>query len=115
MKGRDCNLQVTFSYERKLRLREIAYQRILTLDFTFTKCSYQNSELGHIRVDVAKIGSRISHISLEDGLCWEDMKRDLQNKGIWCSSKNELGNKASICLYKAQVSEREKEAHHFGG
>ena len=33
------------------------------------KCSYQNLELGHIKVDVAKVDFRTSHISFEDDIC----------------------------------------------
>ena len=28
------------------------------------KCTYQNPELSHIRVDVAKVGFKISHVKL---------------------------------------------------
>jgi len=34
-----------------------------------TKCSYQNLELGHIRVGIAKVGFRTSHIGFENDLC----------------------------------------------
>ena len=32
------------------------------------KCSYQNPELGYIRVDLAKVDSRTLHVRFEDGL-----------------------------------------------
>ena len=32
------------------------------------KCTYQNMELGHVKVDVAKVGSWTSHVSFESGL-----------------------------------------------
>jgi len=34
-----------------------------------TKYTYQNPKLGHVRVDVAKVGSRTLHVGFEDGLC----------------------------------------------
>ena len=46
------------------------------------KCTYQNLELGHVRVDVAKVGSWTSHVDFESGLCQEDRRGDLQNKGL---------------------------------
>jgi len=46
------------------------------------KCSYQNSELWHIRVDM---GSRTSHVGIEGTI---DKRGDLQNKGLRRSSKN---------------------------
>ena len=33
------------------------------------KCTYQNPELGHVRVDVAKVGSRTLHVSFESDFC----------------------------------------------
>ena len=47
-----------------------------------TKCTYQNPELTHVRVGVAKVGSRTSHVCFESGLCLEDKRGDLQNKGL---------------------------------
>ena len=29
-----------------------------------TKCTHQNPELSHVRVDMAKVGSKISHVGL---------------------------------------------------
>ena len=33
------------------------------------KCTYQNSELAHVRVDTTKVGSRTSHVGFERHLC----------------------------------------------
>ena len=33
------------------------------------KCTYQNSELAHVRVDMAKVDSWTSHVGIERGLC----------------------------------------------
>ena len=33
------------------------------------KCTYQNLELAHVRVDITKVGSRTSHIGFERYLC----------------------------------------------
>ena len=51
-------------------------------------CIYQNSELGHVKLDVAEVDSWTSYIGFESDICQEDKKRDLQNKGLWRSSKN---------------------------
>lgn len=51
------------------------------------KCTYQNPELGQVKVDMAKVGSWTSHVGFERGLCREDKRKDLQNKGLWRSCK----------------------------
>jgi len=46
------------------------------------KCTYRNPELGHIRGDMAKLGSWTSHVGFEMGLCQEGRRGNLQNKGL---------------------------------
>ena len=41
------------------------------------KCTYQNPELAHVRVDVAKVGSQTFHVCFERYLYWEDRRGDL--------------------------------------
>ena len=38
------------------------------------KCTYQNLELAHVKVDVAKMSPWTSHISFESCLCSEDKR-----------------------------------------
>jgi len=49
------------------------------------KCSYQNLELWHVRVDVVEWGPEL-HMSAWRGAI--DRRGDLQNRGLQCSSKN---------------------------
>ena len=43
-------------------------------------CTYQNPELGHVRMDVAKVSSRTSHVDFEMCPYQEDRRGDLQKK-----------------------------------
>ena len=61
-------------------------------------CSYQNSELWHVRVDVVEWGPEL-HTSAWRGTF--DRRGDLQNKKLQCSSTNICKErKASICLIR---------------
>lgn len=46
-----------------------------------TYCTYQNLELGHVKVDVAKVNFWTSHVDFKSSLCQEHKRGDLQNKG----------------------------------
>ncbi|KAH1254534.1 hypothetical protein GmHk_04G010961 [Glycine max] len=51
------------------------------------KCTYQNPKLSHVRVDVADMGSKISHVGLRVAFVKGTRGGDLQNKGLRRSSK----------------------------
>ena len=69
------------------------------------KSCYQNLESWHVKVDVAEWGLEIHTSAWRDTF---DRRGDLQNKGLWHSSKNmNAKSKASICCNKAHMSEIE--------
>ena len=72
------------------------------------KCSYQTLEPWHVRVDVVEWGPEL-HTSAWRGTF--DRRGDLQNKGLWLSSKNVCKErKTSICLIRL-VWAKERRGH----
>ena len=49
--------------------------------------TYQNLEVAHIMVDVAKVGSYTSHVGLRVTFFRRTRRGDLQTKGLQCSRK----------------------------
>ena len=70
------------------------------------KCSYPNPKLWHLRADMVEWGPELHTSAWIDTF---DRRGDLQNKELWCSSKNmSEKSKASICLSKVRMSKRER-------